>query len=213
VEGRIQLLEGIVSRKITIPAITILIAIVSLQFCSRDPSASEVNAVTLQQDLPRVSFDRASINVVEPDAGEKEILTLNVVISGAPEQGTETRVTALTANGNAIAGVDFEAISEHLTFPADLTEAQSFEIAIFGNYSDQPDRSFVAFLTNSENAVVVVPAAITINILDDDPPPPSAEDRDYLPIIGGLAAGPTVTPYRPWPTQTPWSSYSTSERR
>ena len=48
---------------------------------------------------------------------------------------------------------------------------------------------FVAFLTNSVNAEVGIPAAVSIRILDND-----EEARNFLPVISGFVAGPTRTP-------------------
>ena len=187
------------SHKVTLPVITILIAAVCMQFWSREPAASKVNAQADQQSSPVVSFDRAVVNVTEPDTGENLILTLNVVISEAPEQGVKTGVRVQSANGNALAGMDYEPVSEYLTFPAGSTDPQSLDIVILGNSRDQPDRAFVVFLTNPENAKVSSPASTTIYIIDNDPP-----GWNYLPIIRGFTAGPTRTPP---PTATPCYGY------
>jgi hypothetical protein len=132
-------------------------------------SGEIVQAAPLQQNLPTVSFDRATINVTEPDAGETEDLTITVVISASPDSGEEVTVRYQSANGSAIAGVDYETASGVLTFPSGSTNSQSFDVVINGNNNDQPDRSFVVFLTNPVNASVSSPSSITITILDDDP--------------------------------------------
>ena len=129
-----------------------------------------VQAAPLQQNLPIVSFDRASVIVTEPDAGETEELELSVVISAAPDDNEEAKVTYKSANGSAISGVDFENVSGTLTFPAGSTNSQPFDVVINGNNSYQGDRTFVVFLTNPENATVGSPGSITITIRDDESP-------------------------------------------
>jgi hypothetical protein len=182
------------SPKRTLLLISILTASIAIHFWSTEPDPGQANAAALLDDAPLVAFDRATINVVEADAGENEILTVQVVISRAPEQEEEVQVKVLGANGSAIAGVDFEALSVNLTFPAGSTEPQSFDVVIFGNNVDQPDRAFVVFLTNPVNAAVGIPSAVTITILDDDPPAPAARAKNFLPVIRGFVAGPTRTP-------------------
>jgi hypothetical protein len=193
------------SHKKILLIITLLIAGVSIAFWSSDSAANKAAADPLQQNTPLVSFDRASINVVEPDAGETETITLNVAITTAPQRGEKVQVTARSANGNAIAGADYQPVSEYLTFPAGSTGSQSFHVAIFGNNLDQPDRAFVVYLTNPVNATVGIPAFITIVILDNDLPMPAAAARNFLPIIRGFVAGPTRTPMPP--TATPCYGY------
>lgn len=182
-------------RKKALLIVTILIAVVLLQFWSSDPAANKAIADPLQQNPPNVSFLRASIIVLEPDAGETETITLNVRITNAPAQGEEVEVTVLSANGSALAGVDYLPASGVLTFPAGSTDPQSFDVVILGNNIHQPDRVFVVFLTNPVNAIVGFPAATTIYIIDND-----VGTRNFLPIIRGLVAGPTRTPMPPTPT-------------
>ena len=128
-------------------------------------------AAPLQQDFPTVSFPSSRINVTEPDSGEREDLTLTVNISRAPDQGEEAKVTYKSANGSATAGEDYEEASGTLTFPVGSADSQTFTVSIIGNNSFQPDRSFVVFLTNPENATVAIPGSVTVTIIDNDPPP------------------------------------------
>ena len=128
----------------------------------------QVQAAPLQQTLPTVSFDRTTINIIEPDAGENETENLTVLINIAP-QDEAAEVTYKSANGSAIAGEDYLPIAGTLTFPPNSTSSQTIEITIIGNNINQPDREFVVFLTNPVNATVGIPGAITITILDNDP--------------------------------------------
>lgn len=199
------------SQKKSLIVINILIVITAVQFWSRKPDAGKANADPLQQDAPILSFDRALVYVVEPEAGEIEILTLRVVISSAPEQGEEAKVTYRSANASAIAGVDFVPAAGELTFPSDSTASQTFDVTIIGNDFHQPDREFVVYLTNPANAIVGIPGSITITILDDDPMPvtPISISWNYLPIIRRHAE-PTSTPRPPTPTPGPTATPSGS---
>jgi hypothetical protein len=133
--------------------------------------AIKVQAAPLQQNLPTISFGATSITIVEPDAGETETETIQVRISTAPDEGEAARVTYKSVNGSAIAGEDYLPVADDLTFPANSSDPQTFEITIIGNNINQPDREFVIFLTNPVNATVGIPGAITITIRDNDPPP------------------------------------------
>lgn len=184
--------------KKALPLLTTLIAVVSIYFWRSEPQASQANAVPLQQNTPIVAFNRASTSVIEPDSGETISITLDVLISDAPEHGEAAKVTYSTANGMAVAGVDYIATAGVLTFPAGSTDSQSFDIIIIGNNIHQPNRAFVAFLTNPVNTTVSVPAAVTIFIVDND-----QRTQNFLPVIRGLIPGPTRTPIAPTKTPTP----------
>ena len=190
------------SHKKALVGITILIALAAIQLWRSAAAASQAQTPSLQQDPPTVSFDRSSLAVIEPDTGETETISLTVRISQAPEEGEEAKVTYKSVNGTAIAGEDYLPVAEVLTFPAGSSDPQAFEVAIIGNNVHQADRVFVVFLTNPTNATVGIPGAITIHIRDND-----AEIRNYLPLIRGHVAGPTITPFPPTPTTTPCSPY------
>lgn len=185
------------SDKLVLPLLTILIAVGSIFFASNEPDENQAYAVPLQEDTPTVAFSRASIGVIEPDYGDTISITLDVMIRNGPEQG-EAQVTYSTANGNALAGVDYQAATGELIFPVGSTDLQSFDLIIFGNNIPQPNRAFVVFLTNPVNATVGVPGSVTIYIVDNDERP-----RAFLPIIRGLIPGPTHTPVPPTRTPTP----------
>lgn len=150
-----------------------LLLTVQGHFDSRNTESPEilVQAAPLQQNFPTVSFARTTVNVNEPDQGETATVTLQVEISTAPESGEEAKVSAKSQNGSAIGGVDYVTVAELLTFPVGSTSSQEIDVTIVGNNTAQPDREFVVFLTNPENATVDVPnGAVTITILDNDEP-------------------------------------------
>ncbi len=157
------LLSGIV--------LTLLISLVLSSGASRPSLVAEVQAAPLQQTLPVVSFDRASDEVIEPDNSDTKTFTVNVKINVAPANNREVKVTYATANGSATAGVDYVAKTGELTFPVGSTQTQSFDVTILGNNLNQPNRTFIIFLTNPTNATVGIPGSITITIVDNDTAP------------------------------------------
>ena len=185
-------------KTLAVITILILIALLTIQPWRSAPAASQAHTEFVQQDPPTVFFERASLNVVEPDAGEDTMITIGVRVSQAPAQGEAVQVTVKSANGNALAGEDYLPVSKELIFPVGSTDAQVFEVAIFGNNANQADRAFVVFLTNPGNGTVGIPAAVTVYILDND-----VGARNFLPLIRGHAAGPTPTPFPTTPTVTP----------
>ena len=120
---------------------------------------------------PILSFDTSTISVSEPDSGETEVLEIEVFIDTAPLDGEEAKVRYVTAPGSAISGVDYVHTTDELTFPVGSTEPQTFTVTILGNNIDQPNRTFIVFLTNPVNATVGSPGSITITIVDNDPTP------------------------------------------
>lgn len=149
-----------------------LLALLSLGSADAPSLAVPVaEAAPLQQTLPVVSFDRASDEVIEPDNSDTTTITINVKINVAPADNREVTVSYATANGSATAGVDYVAKTGELTFPPGSIQEQSFDITILGNNLDQPNRTFIVFLTNPVNATVGIPSSITITIVDNDTAP------------------------------------------
>ena len=99
------------TNKKTLLIIATLVAVAAVQFWITGTNASQMNGQSLQQSIPILAFERAVIDVVEPNAGETAAITLNVMISSAPEQAEGAQVMAKTANGNALAGVDYLPLS------------------------------------------------------------------------------------------------------
>lgn len=180
----------------------ILVAFISNHFWIPRTNASQLSAVPRQQNSPIFAFLRASVWLIEPDQGETAAVTLDVGISQAPEPGEEAKVTYVTANGNAIGGVDYVATNGELTYPVGTTARQSFDVTIIGNNTRQQDRVFIVFLTNPINAVVGFPAYIQVTIIDND-----EEASSFLPVVRGYIPGPTVTPIPPTETPTPCIGY------
>ncbi|MDX1415821.1 MAG: Calx-beta domain-containing protein, partial [Candidatus Promineifilaceae bacterium] len=138
------------------------------------PEQRDVHVViAAPEQQPVVSFTRATDSVIEPDSGNTVQKEVTVQISGVPATGEEVTVEYTTANGSATAGVDYQATSGTLTFPVGSSASQTFNVTILGNNQNQPDRTFLVFLTNPVNATVGVPQSITITIVDNDTATPT----------------------------------------
>lgn len=160
--------------KRALPVVTVLVftALAVLLILGGSPVSKQasVKALPQLQNPPVVSFTLSNDSIIEPDAGDTDEIDIFVQINQAPED-SDVMVTYSTANGSATAGVDYQAETGTLTFPVGSTEAQSFAVTINGNNNAQPNRTFIAFLTNATNATVGSPGSTTITIVDDDVAP------------------------------------------
>lgn len=165
-------------------------------------------------ELPLVAFTQAMVAVIEPDSGEIQSVDLRVIISMAPAPGADVKVRYATVDGNAVAGIDYEAATGLLLFPANSTQGQTLSIRILGNNRYEGDRAFAVFLTNPENATVGVPAAVIVTIIDNETPPGALTHKQHLPYVtdyGALSSSgyqPLIAsdkprPQPPTPTATP----------
>jgi hypothetical protein len=115
--------------------------------------------------------------------GEVTMLGFNVRLS--EPSSTPITVDFATADGTAIAGVDYGAKSGTLTFTPGKT-VRAVLVAIYGNASLQPARSLLVNLTTSSD-IRIAKAQATGTILDDDPRM-SAQTIDqyrlYSPVTG-----------------------------
>ena len=123
--------------------------------------------------LPTVSFEQSAESVIEPDDTDTIEVEISVIINQAPASGEEAKVTYVTAIGSGTACVDYMPTSGELTFPEGFTDPQSFNVTVLGNNLDQPNRTFIVFLTNPVYATVGIPGSITITIVDNDTAPPT----------------------------------------
>ncbi len=159
-------LTFLVGLALSVLAITGLTGVYPAQY-----NAYVVMAAPEQQ--PTVAFETATDTVIEPDEGTTTQKTISVKITQEPAVGEDVTVQYATANGSATAGVDYVATSGTLTFPAGSTDSKTFEVTIIGNNQTNPNRTFLAFLTNPVNATVGVPSSITITIVDNDTATPT----------------------------------------
>ncbi|MGH9381144.1 MAG: choice-of-anchor B family protein [Thermoanaerobaculia bacterium] len=119
----------------------------------------------LEEKVPKLTVSDASVD--EGDTAPVEI-AFPVSISSAAD-GPVT-VDYETADGTAVAGVDYVAASGTLEIPAGEIVG-SIAVQILPNDEVQEDRSFSLILSNPEGATIAVGTA-TGTILDDDDPLP-----------------------------------------
>ncbi len=121
--------------------------------------------ITDNDPLPEVQFEQSDFNVAED--GGPAVITVNLT---APSAVTVT-VDYASNNVTAIAGADYEAVIDTLTFPPTQT-SQTFTVTIFDDSLPEAEESLTLTLSNpTANAVLGAtnPAILTIN--DDDRPP------------------------------------------
>ena len=111
--------------------------------------AQGVGTILDDDGLPTLSIvDRA---VVEGNSG-----TANAIFSVAllPASGQEVRVTVQTANGTALAGVDYQATGPTTLIFAPGEAGKTFTVPVVGERLAETDETFVVNLTNPVNATI-----------------------------------------------------------
>ncbi len=133
----------------------------NLVFQPRHPASPQIVRLFM---VPEASV--ADVNVTVGDITATGA-TIDVTLS-APSEETVT-VNYATANGDAIAGVDYTATSGTATFaPGDTSE--SFVVPILPDGLDEVDETFLVNLSSPVNAELGDSQA-TVTIVDDDFPP------------------------------------------
>jgi hypothetical protein len=144
------------------------------------PQLEELGSRVLPSANPALTISDATI--VEGNAGSQNAL-VSVNLSG-PSTRT-VKVDYRTANGTALAGSDYDAVSGTLTFVPGQTRA-SILVAVRGDLLAEPDETFSIKLSNARNATIAN-AVGTVTILDDGDAKPgisisdaAAREGDYL---------------------------------
>lgn len=122
---------------------------------------------TIRDDDSGTGVPSLSINdltVVEGNSGASTAL-FTVFLSSASSQAVTVDFT--TADGAAIAGSDYQAVTGTLTFAAGDT-SKTISVPIIGDTLDEFDEAFFVNLTDSTNAPISDSQGIAL-ILDDDP--------------------------------------------
>jgi hypothetical protein len=101
----------------------------------------------------------------EPDTGTEDV---SVTITVSEQSSSAITVDFTTADGTAVAGVDYFGASGALTIPA-LTTSYDLILELIGDTLDEPDEDFSVTLSNPVGAVLGMPAIGTLTILDNDP--------------------------------------------
>ena len=131
----------------------------------------------------------ASVNITDNDATAPGALqfsvaaanaqeTGNVVVSIARSNGSDGAVgiTVSTADGTALAGSDYTAVSQTLTWANGDAGAKTVTIPIASDTQDEVNETFTVGLSApTGGAILGSPSTHTITIQDDDGAPPEAE--------------------------------------
>ena len=147
-------------------------------------SVSQATA-TIVDDDPPPSLSIADKSVAEGNVGNTS-LVMSVTLS-APS-GKIISCDVLTVSGTALAGKDFVAATNHLTFNPGVI-SNNFTVQIIGNKLYESDKFFTLRITNVVNGTVARGTA-TVTILNDDLPnsPPLA----VIVWVPAVAAEPVV---------------------
>jgi hypothetical protein len=133
--------------------------------------APSVHTATIIDDdgVPAIDFSYADYSVDEAEPAATITVTLD-----APSGRTVT-VNYASSNGTAIAGSDYTAVADTLTFTAGETE-QTFIVPVIQDLRDEEDEEYLTLsLSGPVNAAFPPPASrktpATLTILDSDPLP------------------------------------------
>jgi hypothetical protein len=142
------------------------------------PPATVSIAVSPTAD-PVLTIDDGSVS--EPDSGTAGT---TVTIHVSEPSPLDITVDFATADGSALAGVDYVAASGTRTIPA-MATSHDLTLNVVGDLVDEPDETFAVILSNPVGAALGSPATAAVTIFDNDPMPEiSAAD-----VIVGEAAG------------------------
>ncbi|HEX8335129.1 MAG TPA: Calx-beta domain-containing protein, partial [Pyrinomonadaceae bacterium] len=122
--------------------------------------------VTLNDDESKPSLSITDVRVNEGNAGQTEAQVLVSLSNASVETVT---VNYATGDGTASSASDFVANSGTLTF-APLTTAQLVKVKINGDYTVEPDETFIVSLTGAVNTSYVSRSQATGTIVNDDGP-------------------------------------------
>jgi uncharacterized repeat protein (TIGR01451 family)/gliding motility-associated-like protein len=146
----------------------------------------------------------ASVSVFQTNVDEAAgTATFTVTLSGAVQSAFS--VDYSTANGTAIAGLDYVATSGTLTFPAGSAAGSSitFTVPIIDDNLVEPSETFNAIISNVTGGLVTIASGIaTVTITDND-----SSVASITPGTSGNESGPvngtfTVTLSKPASTDT-----------
>jgi hypothetical protein len=112
---------------------------------------------------PALTIDDAQVN--EGDSGRTPV---QVIVSLSTASAKPVTVDYATADGSATAGVDYDAVSGRLQFPAGTTH-RVITVPVRGDTEQEGDEDFVVQLSNPVGATLARETA-RVEILDDDGP-------------------------------------------
>ncbi|WP_420630459.1 Calx-beta domain-containing protein [Candidatus Leptofilum sp.] len=114
-----------------------------------------------------IGFFISDASLTEGDAGSSQ---MSFIVSRSFMTSTTYTVDYETADGTALAGSDYTAISDTLTFAASAM-TQTVNVAILGDTIDEFDETLTVTLSNPSGASQLGDDTATGTILDNDDPP------------------------------------------
>ena len=117
--------------------------------------------ITDDEGIPQISIAGATVSEA---AG-----TVTLTVQQTLQSDDNVTVSYATANGTAIAGSDFTAVSDNVTIIAGQTSA-TFDVTITNDTIDEHNENFTVQLSNPVNAAIGTGTA-TVQITDEDLPP------------------------------------------
>lgn len=185
VSGTLTFVPGQTSRTVAVPILddTLDEAAETFVLTLNDPvnaflaKAVGVGTINDNDAAPKLAIQDASL--VEGDRNSQPLL-FSVTLD-APS-GQTVQVTYATANGTAVAGVDYTAVSGVLTFAPGQT-SRTISVPVLGDLLPEQNETFLVLLSSPQNATISKGQGIG-TIVDNEPatpePPDPPEDPDYL---------------------------------
>ncbi|MGD9099252.1 MAG: Calx-beta domain-containing protein [Anaerolineae bacterium] len=173
ISGTLNFSPGVASRVFTVPILddTLEEEDETVTLTLRDPNNAAIessNPTTLtildDDDPPTVDWSHAAY-AVDEGAGTT---TLTVTLSA--ESALTITTDYATANGTALAGEDYAAVSDTLTFSPGVT-SRIVTVPILDDALDEDDETVILMLSDPINAVTGANNPATLTILNDDDPP------------------------------------------
>ena len=121
--------------------------------------------VTIISDDPKPTVSIASSSASEASDNQTATLTLSTA------SGLDTTVNYATSNGTAIAGSDYVAVSDNVTFSAGETSKTVFVTIISDNTSEENENYTIALTSSDNNSDIGTNASATMLITNDDSDP------------------------------------------
>ncbi len=120
-------------------------------------------------DLVVDYFETYGFSIDDPFVTEGDIgsATLQFTVSLKSAPGSTVTVDCATSNATAIAGVDYTATSNTLTFGATDT-SKTFNVTVAGDYYDENDETLTVTLGNPTGGSTIIDSTGTGTITDDD---------------------------------------------
>ena len=144
------------------------------------------NVVTIVDDDTFFALSSPSYFITE--GATNVLITVNRL--GSFENPSSVRL--FTANGTAIAGVDYFGLNTSLIFAVGQTSA-AVNVGIIDNFTVNPGASFQVVLTNAVAAQLSSPGAATVTIFDNDSTNGTVQITSFAQAAAETNGGTTVT--------------------